>query len=216
MRAVSATMARLWALVMSLISPVSPMENSVMGMSRALPPPAAVPLMFMVGPPEGCRMQPPTFKPRLAQAFQQAAGGGALALAQRSGGDAGDLYILAVGLILQPVHDLGVVQPGDFAVGDDLVLSPGPASSCQSPGCGMFFSASSAICQSLIFKGHMAFSISPDSFNYLALYIPARSADSIVFCSSMVTVIGPTPPGTGVMAAAFSLTASKSTSPTSR
>ncbi|MBA7668568.1 hypothetical protein ES703_76681 [subsurface metagenome] len=50
---------------MSLMSPVSPMENSVMGMSRALPPPAAVPLMFIVGPPEGCRKAPPTFSPRL-------------------------------------------------------------------------------------------------------------------------------------------------------
>jgi hypothetical protein len=29
-----------------------PRENSVMGISRELPPPAAVPLTFMVGPPE--------------------------------------------------------------------------------------------------------------------------------------------------------------------
>ena len=35
-----------------------------MGMSRAFPPPAAVPLTFMVGPPEGWRRQPPTLAPR--------------------------------------------------------------------------------------------------------------------------------------------------------
>ena len=39
------------------------MENSVSGMAWAFPPPAALPLMFMVGPPEGCRMHPPTFFP---------------------------------------------------------------------------------------------------------------------------------------------------------
>ena len=37
-----------------------------------------------------------------------------------------------------------------------------------------------------------------------------------VFFISMILVIGPTPPGTGVMAEAFSATASKSTSPTHR
>jgi SAM-dependent methyltransferase len=37
-----------------------------------------------------------------------------------------------------------------------------------------------------------------------------------VFCSSIVTVIGPTPPGTGVIAPATSATPSKSTSPTRR
>ena len=47
-------------------------------------------------------------------------------------------------------------------------------------------------------------------------YLPAAIlAEAMVLCMSMVMVIGPTPPGTGVMAAAFSLTASKSTSPTS-
>ena len=58
-------MARLWAFMMSLISPVSPRENSVMGIRRAFPPPAAVPLTFMVGPPEGCLSAPPTFFPLL-------------------------------------------------------------------------------------------------------------------------------------------------------
>ncbi len=56
-------MARLWAFMISLMSPVRPSENSVMGISRELPPPAAVPLMFMVGPPEGCLRAPPTFRP---------------------------------------------------------------------------------------------------------------------------------------------------------
>ena len=52
-RAFRATIARLCAFIMSLISPVRPRENSVIGIRRALPPPAAVPLTFMVGPPEG-------------------------------------------------------------------------------------------------------------------------------------------------------------------
>jgi hypothetical protein len=42
------------------------------------------------------------------------------------------------------------------------------------------------------------------------------SAAVTVLTNSMVTVIGPTPPGTGLIASAFSLTASKSISPTSR
>lgn len=37
-----------------------------------------------------------------------------------------------------------------------------------------------------------------------------------VFLTSMITVMGPTPPGTGVMYEATSFTASKSTSPTKR
>ena len=44
----------------------------------------------------------------------------------------------------------------------------------------------------------------------------AKRAAVRVLCRSMAMVIGPTPPGTGVMAAAFSDTASKSTSPTRR
>jgi len=44
----------------------------------------------------------------------------------------------------------------------------------------------------------------------------ARLADSTVLYRSIVIVIGPTPPGTGVMSEAFSFTASKSTSPTRR
>src|SRR5690606_41124069 len=44
----------------------------------------------------------------------------------------------------------------------------------------------------------------------------ARRAASSVFWSSIAIVIGPTPPGTGVIQPAFSRTASKSTSPTRR
>src|SRR5665213_1891883 len=43
-----------------------------------------------------------------------------------------------------------------------------------------------------------------------------RSAACAVLARSMAIVIGPTPPGTGVIAAAISRTASKSTSPQSR
>ena len=42
-----------------------------------------------------------------------------------------------------------------------------------------------------------------------------RWAPSVQFCSSMVIVMGPTPPGTGVMKPAFSFTSLKATSPTS-
>src|SRR2546426_2617223 len=45
-------------------------------------------------------------------------------------------------------------------------------------------------------------------------FAAARCADSRVFCRSIAIVIGPTPPGTGEIHAAFRLTASKSTSPT--
>jgi len=46
-------------------------------------------------------------------------------------------------------------------------------------------------------------------------YSPAFSrAEVSVFCSNMAIVIGPTPPGTGVIADATSFAASKSTSPT--
>jgi hypothetical protein len=41
----------------------------------------------------------------------------------------------------------------------------------------------------------------------------ARSADEIVLTRSMVTVMGPTPPGTGAMWEALRRTLSKSTSP---
>ena len=56
-------MARLWALVMASMSPVSPRLKSVSGMHWARPPPAAEPLMLKVGPPEGWRMAPMTFLP---------------------------------------------------------------------------------------------------------------------------------------------------------
>ena len=47
------------------MSPVRPRENSVSGMHWLRPPPAAEPLMFMVGPPEGWRMAAETLTPRL-------------------------------------------------------------------------------------------------------------------------------------------------------
>ena len=52
--------------------------------------------------------------------------------------------------------------------------------------------------------------------NMAAAHSLAMRAAARVLCRSMAIVIGPTPPGTGVMAAAFSDTASKSTSPTRR
>ena len=57
----------------------------------------------------------------LAQALDQAQGHGGLALAQGGGGDGGDFDELAVGLILQAVHDLDKVQLRGLAVGNDLL-----------------------------------------------------------------------------------------------
>ena len=50
---------------------------------------------------------------------------------------------------------------------------------------------------------------------FYAFAFAAAFADSIVLNMSIEIVIGPTPPGTGVIKLAFSLTASKSTSPAS-
>src|SRR5204863_3190290 len=50
---------------------------------------------------------------------------------------------------------------------------------------------------------------------YQADNAAVRSADSMVFTNSMVMVMGPTPPGTGVIQPATSETPAKSTSPQS-
>ena len=58
---------------------------------------------------------------QLAEALDQAQRNGGLALAQRGGGDGGNLDELAVGLVLQALHDLDKVQLRGLAVGDDLL-----------------------------------------------------------------------------------------------
>jgi len=58
-------MARLCAFITALISPVKPSENGVSGMHWDNPPPAAEPLIFIVGPPDGCRIAAVTFLPLL-------------------------------------------------------------------------------------------------------------------------------------------------------
>src|SRR4030067_437734 len=63
MRDVRATIPKLWELITALMSPVSPRENGVSGTHWERPPPAAPPLTFMVGPPEGCLMVAMTFLP---------------------------------------------------------------------------------------------------------------------------------------------------------
>ena len=57
---------------------------------------------------------------QLAEAFDQAQGDGGLALAERGRGDGGNFDELAVGLILQTVHDLDKVDLRGLAVGNDL------------------------------------------------------------------------------------------------
>ena len=58
---------------------------------------------------------------QLAQTFNQAQGNGGLAFAQGGGGNCRDFDELAVGLILQTVHDLDEVQLGGLAIGNDFV-----------------------------------------------------------------------------------------------
>ena len=58
---------------------------------------------------------------QLAEAFDQTEAGGGLALAQRSGGDGGDFDELAVGLVLQTLHDLDEIKLRSLAVGNDFV-----------------------------------------------------------------------------------------------
>ena len=56
-----------------------------------------------------------------AQALYEAQGRGGLALAQRRGGDGGDLDIPAVRPVPQALHDAQEIQLGRFAVGDQLI-----------------------------------------------------------------------------------------------
>jgi len=118
------TMARLWAFMMLLMSPVRPRENSVMGISSEMPPPAAVPLTFMVGPPEGWRMQPPTFHARLPRPSIKPMEVVGFAFAQGSGGDGGDFDVSAVGVCSSGGSGIFMsVNAADFlAVGDALIF----------------------------------------------------------------------------------------------
>ena len=58
---------------------------------------------------------------QLAETFDQAQGNGGFALAEGGRGDGGDFDELAVGLILQTLHDLDEVDLRGLAVGDDLL-----------------------------------------------------------------------------------------------
>ena len=58
---------------------------------------------------------------QLAEALDQAERNGGLALAEGGWGDRGDFDELAVGLVLQAVHDLDEVDLRGLAVGDDLL-----------------------------------------------------------------------------------------------
>ena len=57
----------------------------------------------------------------LGKALDQAQGNGGLALAQGGGGDGGNLNELAVGLVLQAVHNLDKVKLRGLAIGNDLL-----------------------------------------------------------------------------------------------
>ena len=149
MRAVRAIIARLCAFMMSLISPVSPRENSVMGISSALPPPAAVPLTFMVGPPEGCRRQPPTFflrwpspsiKPTDVVLLPSPSGVGVIAVTST---------YLPSGLSFKRSIIFKKSSFASFPMGRTSSFFK-PSFSRHSSGVGIFPSAASEICQSAI------------------------------------------------------------------
>ena len=136
--------------MISLISPVRPMENSVRGISRALPPPAAVPLIFMVGPPEGWRRQPPTFSPRLPRPsisphevvlFPSPSGVGVIAVTS--------IY-LPSGLSLR--RSIIFMKSSLHSLPNGIISSFCRFNlSRHSSGVGIFPSAASEICQSSIF-----------------------------------------------------------------
>src|SRR4030042_711365 len=137
---------------MSLISPVRPGENSVIGISRALPPPAAVPLIFIVGPPEGWRIQPPTFfplfpspsiRPMEVVVFPSPKGVGVMAVTSIYF-PSGLFFRRSIIFMKSSLHSFPI----------------GMISSCLRPSLsrhwsrvGMFSSAISAICQSASFLG---------------------------------------------------------------
>ena len=142
-------MARLWAFMMSLMSPVRPSENSVMGMSRALPPPAAVPLTFMVGPPEGWRSAPPTFFPRFPRPSIRPTDVVLLPSPSGVGVMAVTSMYLPSGLSLRRSM---ILRKSSFArrpIGSISSLAR-PSFCCHCSGVGIFFSAASEICQSAI------------------------------------------------------------------
>ena len=139
-------MARLWALMTALMSPVSPRENSVNGTHCDRPPPAAEPLIFIVGPPEGWRMQATTFLPRLPMPCSRPMVVVDFPFAQRRGRDGGDLDEFSVGPVLQPLENLEVIDLGNIvAVGEQFLLASAPAlrqagstSSCGTRPLGRF------------------------------------------------------------------------------
>ena len=149
MREVMATMARLWAFMMSLMSPVSPRENSVMGISSALPPPAAVPLTFMVGPPEGWRRAPPTFLPRLPRPSMRPTEVVLLPSPSGVGVMAVTSMYFPSGLSLSRLMILRKSILASRPMGS-ISFFCRPSFPHHSSGEGIFFSAASEICQSAI------------------------------------------------------------------
>ena len=144
-----ATMARLWAFMMSLMSPVRPRENSVMGIRRELPPPAAVPLTFMVGPPDGCLRAPPTFTPRLPRPSIRPQDVVLLPSPRGVGVMAVTSIYFPSGLFFNLSLILRKSSLASLPMGSISSFSS-PSLSLHSSGVGMFFSAASEICQSAI------------------------------------------------------------------
>src|SRR5512135_590768 len=153
-------MARLCAFMMSLMSPVSPSENSVIGINRELPPPAAVPLTFMVGPPEGCLSAPPTFTPRLPRPSIRPQDVVLLPSPRGVGVMAVTSMYLPSGLFLRRLMTLRKSILDRRPIGS-ISSFCSPSRSRQSSGVGMFFSASSEICQSANFVASYGIIIPP-------------------------------------------------------
>jgi hypothetical protein len=78
--------------------------------------------MFMVGPPDGWRRGAADLFAALAQAFHQAARGGAFALAEGRRRNGRDLDIFTVRPVFETVDDFQKVEPGYPPVREYLVL----------------------------------------------------------------------------------------------
>src|SRR4030042_561014 len=165
--------------MISLISPVRPRENSVMGMRRDLPPPAAVPFTFIVGPPEGWRRAPPTFTPRLPRPsikpqevvlLPSPRGVGVMAVTS--------MYLPSV-LSLRRSMTLRKSILARRPMGSISSFCR-PNRSRQCSGVGIFFSASSEICQSANFVASYDIII-PPFHAWLFLYPRHQPGEEQIF-----------------------------------
>ncbi len=151
-------MARLWALVTLSMSPVSPREKAVRGIHCDSPPPAALPLILNVGPPEGCRIAPVTFLPLRASPGTNPIDVVVLPSPRGVGVMAVTSMYFAFGRSLNRSRTfMKSILPSVCPMGINSSFSR-PISSANWKTDFMSFSTVSAICQSAIFVGSRPFS----------------------------------------------------------